>query len=378
MPTLTLPPPKASLPSTPHIHSSTPLALGDRVGDAVVVQVAAGAEHGVALLSSGAVAMWGSRRLSRCRVPAAVGQVVAVAASDHHTVLLGADGRVWAMGQLRRGGVEVPADLPRAVTIAAGCCGRSNWTAAQLADGGVRVWGLGCDAPPWPIEAQHRLAFLKSSFRAMSREFAAAAIETRFGGAIREGVVNEHAWVALLADGSVAVGSKRRPAMPAAPADLGPVRSIAMTAWHVFAIREDGSVRSWHSEYGRPWPLPRELVDVAAIAAGLHHAVALLRNGRVMHLSQYWPVEPPAELQGRAVAIHADGESSWAVDCDGRLHGWGRTKEVDRLPFDLTDEAWLDFATRFDIETKQRIYPARLRRTEQFRAIRSLRKLARG
>jgi len=377
MPTIAPPSPKTAA-STLHTHSPAPLAVGDRIGEVAVVQVAAGAEHGVALLASGAVVVWGNRRLSRCRVPAPVGRVAAVAASDHHTVLLGIDGRVWAVGQLRRGGVEVPAELPRAVAIAAGSSDAGNWTAALLADGGVRVWGVECNAPPWPIEPQHRLEFLRTSFRAMSREFAAAAIETRFGGAIREGVLQEHAWVALLADGSVAVGSRKMPLMPAAPADLGPVRAVAMTMWHIFALCEDGSVRCWNGTYGRPWALPRELVDVVAIAAGRHHALALLRNGRVLHLSQFWPVEAPAELQGRAVAIHADGESSWAVDCDGRLHAWGCTDEVDSLPFDLTDEAWLEFATRFEIETKQRIFPARLRRTEQFKAIRTLRKLARG
>jgi hypothetical protein len=84
----------------------------------------------------------------------------------------------------------------------------------------------------------------------------------------------------------------------------------------------------------------------------------------------------PASIQGRVSAVHAKGASTWAVDVDGRLHGWGEIKKVDSLPVKLSDESWLEFATRMWGQTQETIYPEHIRESEAFKAIRTMHTLA--
>jgi hypothetical protein len=71
-----------------------PLAVGDAVGAAKVVQVAAGEHHTAALLADGRVVCWGTNSDGQCNVPADLGPAVQVAAGWFHTAALLADGRV--------------------------------------------------------------------------------------------------------------------------------------------------------------------------------------------------------------------------------------------------------------------------------------------
>lgn len=81
-------------------------------------------------------------------------------------------------------------------------------------------------------------------------------------------------------------------------------------------------------------------------------------------------------LAKRVAHVHADDYSTWAVDTDGRLHGWGSTRYTRSLPFKLSDEAWLEFATRMYDKTNERIYPKHIRKSPTFNAIRTMHRLA--
>jgi len=63
-----------------------------------VTQVAAGASHGVALLSGGTVQAWGGNASGQCNVPGDLGVVVQIAAGGSHTVALLRGGTMRAWG----------------------------------------------------------------------------------------------------------------------------------------------------------------------------------------------------------------------------------------------------------------------------------------
>ena len=183
---------------------------------------------------------------------------------------------------------------------------------------------------------------------------------------------------ALLADGRVVCWGENDHGQCAVPPDLGPAVQIAAGKEHTAALLSNGRVVCWGGNDRKQCAVPRDLDQAVQIAAGAWHTVALLADGRVVcwgsnRRSQH---DIPPALQGRVARVHAEGHSTWAVDVDGRLHGWGVTGEADSLPFELSDEVWLEFATRMWGKTKQRIYPEHIRKSAAFKAIRAMHKVA--
>ena len=65
--------------------------------------VAAGANHTVALKQDGTVTAWGENRYGECNVPQGLGPVKAVAAGCGYTVAVSEDGTVVAWGTTTQG-----------------------------------------------------------------------------------------------------------------------------------------------------------------------------------------------------------------------------------------------------------------------------------
>ena len=110
----------------------------------LTTQVAAGAEHTVALRTTGAITCWGNNNYSQCNVPTDLGEVVQIAAGSVETIALKANGQVRCWGAIW----DVPADLTDAVQVAEGGTG---FTIARRSNGQVRCWGSNdfhaCDTP---------------------------------------------------------------------------------------------------------------------------------------------------------------------------------------------------------------------------------------
>jgi alpha-tubulin suppressor-like RCC1 family protein len=81
--------------------------------------------------------------------------VIAIAAGDAHALALTAEGKVFAWGEDRAGQTNVPADLGEVTAIYAGAEG----SAALTADG-LRVWGRFDGEVP---EAAHTAVFGRGS-----------------------------------------------------------------------------------------------------------------------------------------------------------------------------------------------------------------------
>ncbi len=345
------------------------------------------------------------------------------ASGESHTVALLAGGRVICLGSSSSEHCHVPDDLGPAVQVAAG----NVHTAALLADGGTRVWGRSCDGVPWEVGDEQAIELLVGSGASLTKEFGDQLLARLPKDAVKQAAPGATHGVALLSDGRVACwgeNGSRQCEVPAGlakvlrvaacsaqlagryesgshtvalladgrvvcwgensagqcdvPADLESAVSVGAGVTYTAALLADGRVVCWGS--GGAIKVPKKLPKVTSIACGASHAVALSQDGRVLCWGSRagGKCDVPESIQGRAAAVHADGASTWAVDVDGRLHGWGEIKKVDSLPFDLTDDAWLEFATRTWGQTKQKIYPEHIRKSAAFKAIRTMHTLAEG
>jgi alpha-tubulin suppressor-like RCC1 family protein len=290
-----------------------------------VTSVAAGRRHTLALLTNESADAWGSNMAGQLGngstgtlspYPVAVEGVKtvrALAAGSNHSLALLGNGTVMAWGgdesgQLGDGGT-LESDVPVAVSglsgvtaIAAG----NEYSLALLEDGTVMAWGDG-------------------------------------------------------EMGQLGDGRPKGSDVPVAVSGLTGVKAIAAGGEHALALLSDGTVMAWGAdEYGQlgnssvlaggeegeeqprfsDAPVAVEGVSgVTAIAAGLHHSLALLAGGTVtawgedvngelgdgaIAREQETPV-PVSGLTGVA-AIAAGGEHSMALLSSGNVETWGEDK----------------------------------------------------
>lgn len=225
-----------------------------------VTAIAAGGYHRVALKDDGSVVAWGDNFQGQTTVPvAAQSGVIAIAAGDAHTVALKNDGSVVTWGHCC-GQTNVPvAAQSGVIAIAAG----QAHTVALKNDGSVLAWGA--NGTTVPVEAQSGVTAI-----------AAGALHT----------------VALKSDGTVVAWGFNSLGQTTVPPDLTGVTAIAAGGIHSAALKSDGTVVAWGGYYedgdyasiGSP-----SFTRVKAIASGRNHLVALFSDGTV----DYWGAERP-------------------------------------------------------------------------------------
>jgi alpha-tubulin suppressor-like RCC1 family protein len=289
--------------------------------------------------------------------------VTSVAAGKRHTLALLSNetADAWGSnmsGQLGRGEGSL-SDLPVAVEGLAGAkalAAGANHSLALLGNGTVVAWGgdesgqLG-DGATIESDAPVRVSGLS--------------------GVVAIAAGNEYS-LALLGDGTVMAwgddekgqlgdGKLARSDVPVAVSGLSGVTAIAAGGEHALALLSDGTVMAWgddeygqlgnssvpvHGEEGeeqtRFSDVPvavDELSGVTAIAAGLHHSLALSSAGTVMAWGEdaagelgdgsiAREAEAPVPVSGLSgvSAIAAGGEHSIALLASGNVATWGEGK----------------------------------------------------
>ena len=127
------------------------------------------------------------------------------------------------------------------------------------------------------------------------------------------------------------------------PAGLSNVVSIASGRNFALALRANGTVAAWGTNWMGETQVPAGLSNVVAIAAGSYHAVALKADGTVAAwgLNNYGQGSPPAGLTG-VISVDAKSIGSLALKQDGTLAGWGYN------PFGQLDApSWLTYIAEF-------------------------------
>jgi alpha-tubulin suppressor-like RCC1 family protein len=235
-----------------------------------VVAIAADHLHAMALRSDGTLVVWGwDPNKDLLTVPAGLNNVTAISLAADHNLALKADGRVVAWGYDTNAPWYDPTFvLPPGVSHVVAISGGGRTTLALKRDGTIDRWGPA-------------------------------------SGAIPHGLSNI---VAIAENGSQGAD------------DL--------------ALTSDGTVVSWRSLYtaiNDAYPMPPGLTNVAAIATGYSHSLALKRDGTVAAWGfahggfmnpDYGQLNVPAGLSN-VVAIAGGPAISLAVKKDGSVVVWG-------------------------------------------------------
>ena len=292
--------------------------------------------------------------------------VVAVGGGWHDSVALLEDGTVWAWGANGRGqlgdGSTFPSDVP---VQAIGLNGVSAISAggghnlALLSDGTVAAWGLNNNGQLGNGTASEGVNDVPAAVHGLSGVMAIAAGGYHSLALLEDGTVM--AW-GEGGSGELGDGTTSSSDVPVPVSGLSEVVAIAAGEYSSLALRRDGTVVAWGDDGfgqlgdGRPFgeysdvPIPvcapgekapcaQHLRDVAAIAMGMSHSLALLDNGTVLawgfnsfgqlgdgtRETRRAPV--PVSGLGEVTALAAGCYHSLALLGDGTVSAWGRNSE---------------------------------------------------
>lgn len=251
-----------------------------------------------AYLEFGELTAWGATNFDVTIVPLGATNLLAIGAGDYYGLMLRRDGSVAAWGKNAYGQCQVPADLTNAIAISAG----SLHCLALKADRTVVAWGYNI----------YNQATVPAT---LTNVIAVAA------GALHS--------LALCGDGTVAAwGGNVYNSFTETnvPPGLSNVVAIAANRFSL-ALKVDGTVVTWGSNAP---PVPTNLSNVVAIAAGEMHALALLANGTVSAWGANFAGQTsvPAGLSN-VVAIAARSTHNLALCADGKVVGWGLNSPIE-------------------------------------------------
>jgi len=274
-----------------------------------VVQVSAGAFHGLAVTSGGTVWAWGGGTLTSSSTPVQVlglTGVVQVAAGVSHSLALRSDGTVWAWGFNQygqvgdgvTGGVRLTPVEVTGLTGVTKISAGGGFSLALRSDGTVWAWGLGSDGElgngttansPIPV----RITGL-AHVTGISAGFGGAALATRTNGITV--LTSVWAWGAndsgQLGDGTFT--SHLTPERVTG-IDTSYIASIAAGQRFTVALGTDGSVWGWGADdsgqlgntpTSNPVTRPVQTIGmnsgITQLSAGQDHVLALKSNGTAL------------------------------------------------------------------------------------------------
>ena len=277
------------------VQTTTPAAIG------LVVQIAAGDYHSVALRHNGSVLCWGSNADGQCNMPANLGPVKRIAAGYNTTIALLRTGSVACWGVNVNGECNVPARLSDAIQVAGG--GYHNL--ALRANGTIVSWG-------WNGVGQ---------------------CTTPAGIGPVKGIGAGHAQtIAIREDGSVWCWGRNDSGECNVPAGLSNIVSVSGGGFHSLARATDGRTWYWGSNGWGQDIIPSQVQYARQVGGGHYHCLALALDRTVQAWGADWDgqAQEPAGLAG-VVQIAAGGYHNLALlaaDEDGD----GIDNTVDNCP----------------------------------------------
>lgn len=209
------------------------------------VTVASGAAHNLAVTDSGSIVAWGRNDAGQCTVPAGLSNaVVAVAAGDSHSLALLNSGMVAGWGDNSFGQISVPQGLTAVKAIAAG----REHSVALRQNGTVTAWGYNAYGQATPPAGLSNVV------------------------AIAAGYLHS---VALMSNGAVACWGDNSLGQCSIPITATNIVAIAAGDYHTVALRQDGTVVCWGSDSLGQLDFPAGLANVTGVACGNYDSLAL-------------------------------------------------------------------------------------------------------
>ena len=306
-----------------------------------VAAVAAGGAHSLALLNGGAVLAWGLNTSGQGSVPGTASGVTGIAAGAAHNLACKGDGTLVAWGDNSYGQTTVPSGITTATKVAAG----EKHSLALLGDGSVRAWGdntFGQTTLPGALSGGNVTAIAAGYDHSLALTAAGTVVAWGRNDAGQTDVPNGLTGVvaiaagayhslALKSDGSVvAWGWDSGLQVSALPANLSGVTKIAGGYTFSMALKTDGTLVVWgDNSYGQK-TYPADATQVAAIAAGAFHALALRAAASPVQIARLdqdnvfsgkvgikrTPAVNALEVEGTASKTTASG---WLANSDARI-----------------------------------------------------------
>ncbi|MBL7814077.1 MAG: T9SS type A sorting domain-containing protein [Saprospiraceae bacterium] len=253
------------------------------------INIAAGDNHSLALLSNGTVIGWGYNGNGQTTIPNTIVGATAIAAGDNHSLALLNNGTVVGWGDNSSGQTNTPNTVVGVTAITAG----RFHSLALLNNGTVVGWG--------------------------DNTYGQTIIPNTVIGAktIESGYYHN---LVLSSNGTVIGWGDNTYTQTTTPNTVVRATAIAAGGFQSLALLNNGSVISW----GNNRTVPNTVVGAKAIAAGSLHSLAVLSNGSVVGwgLNNYGQTTIPNTVVG-ARAIAAGGNHSLAVLSNGSVVGWG-------------------------------------------------------
>jgi alpha-tubulin suppressor-like RCC1 family protein len=215
-------------------------------GPTDIVAISTATDHSLALKSDGTVFAWGDNMNGQCDVPAGLANVTEIAAGEFFSVALRSDRSIVAWGANDYGQRDLPSGLSGVTDISAG---RGHVLA--LKNNGTVV-GWGCDV------------------------FGQATVPTGLT-AVKSILAAGNYSVAVKTNGTVVAWGANDSGQTNLPSGLR-VKAVAGSTTWCMALRTNNTVVAW----GQPPTLPAGLNNIAGIAAGQDHGLALTSAGAVI------------------------------------------------------------------------------------------------
>lgn len=303
-----------------------------------VVAISAGRDHCLALLDDGTVVAWGDNSDGQTTVPEGLAGVTAIEAGDDTSIALFADGSFRGWGDRTYNLFGQPEDLGDAIEFQAG----NFFNAIIRRDGSIHLWGRNdngqCDPPAdlGPVEAislgdSHVLALLQDgTVAAWGRNISGQAEVPENLANIVQVAASSNRSAVLDADGNVVEwGATTGLDLIPRPDPLEAVERIYANWFDgIFALMADGTMRAWGANSQGQLDVPDGLADIADIAPGAFHTVALRSDGTVVGWApsvELGQVAFPEDVQGRIQAVHSGLFQTYLTLEDGTIRGFGST-----------------------------------------------------
>ncbi|MCF7789968.1 MAG: hypothetical protein K9N47_27865 [Prosthecobacter sp.] len=243
--------------------------------------------HAARATAPGQVVAWGSNNAGQISVPvSATDGVIAIAAGDSFSAALKDNGTVVTWGDsYNPAEIAVPSGVNNITAIAAGV----EHIVALRSDGKVAAWGYN----------------IGGEVTGMPGGGITSANPVTLGGQVLSNVVG-----------------------------------VACGTVHSIAVKNDGTVVVWGSNYFGQLNVPAGLTDVVAAAGGMYHSLALKSDGTVVAWggqNTYGEINVPAGLTD-VVQVSAGEYYSMALKSDGTVVAWGDNSQGQlNVPAGLND-----------------------------------------